>query len=69
MLHATVNKPADPKPVTVDLDGEPLGVLVNAPEGYRFMAVRLEAFEIDGRTFASVEAARDALRQARAAEP
>lgn len=63
MLHTTVHKPNDHRPVTVDVDGEPQGVLVTGPDGLRFVAVRLEAFEVDGQTFASVEAAQAALRQ------
>ena len=33
-------------------------------EGYRFLAVRFNAFAIDGRRFATVEAAREAARGA-----
>jgi hypothetical protein len=63
MLHTNVHKPTANKPITVDVDGEPQGVLVNAPDGLRFVAVRLEAFDVDGQTFASLEAAQAAIRQ------
>lgn len=52
------------RPVAIEVDGEPLGVVVPADEGFRFLAVRLSAFPIDGRTFESVEAARMALDRA-----
>jgi hypothetical protein len=64
MLHSTVHRPTDNKPVTVDVDGEPQGVLISDPAGFRFVAVRLEAFDVDGQIFSSFEAAQAALRQA-----
>jgi hypothetical protein len=52
------------KPVTIEVDGEPLGVAIPAPGGFRFLAVRLDAFGIDGRTFATIQATREAARKA-----
>jgi hypothetical protein len=49
------------RPVTVEVDGEPLGVAIPQGEGVRFLAVRLSAFALDGRTFESLEAAQRAL--------
>jgi hypothetical protein len=49
------------RPVAIEVDGEPVGVVVEAGEGYRFLAVRLAAFGSDGKVFASVEAARTAI--------
>ncbi|RUT30328.1 hypothetical protein EMQ25_13540 [Arsenicitalea aurantiaca] len=46
------------RPVMIEVFGEPVGVVVPAESGYRFMAVRLEAFGVDGEHYASLEAAR-----------
>jgi len=60
------------KPIAIDVDGEPLGVVLPSADGFRFLAVRFSAFAIDGQTFDSVaaaeDAARDAVSLARAAE-
>ena len=61
MQHQTISRPPTPKPIAIEVDGEPLGVVVPADEGYRFLAVRLNAFAVDGRIFTPVEAARDAV--------
>jgi hypothetical protein len=61
MQHQTISRPPTPKPIAIEVDGEPLGVVVPADEGYRFLAVRLNAFAVDGRIFTTVEAARDAV--------
>ena len=55
------SRPPAPKPIAIEVDGEPLGVVVPADEGYRFLAVRLNAFAVDGKIFTTVEAARDAV--------
>jgi hypothetical protein len=39
-------------------------VVVPDPEGFRFLAVRFNAFAVDGEVFASVEAARQAISAA-----
>jgi hypothetical protein len=64
MQHTRVEKPASARPVTIEVDGQPLGVVIPDPQGYRFLAVRFNAFGIDGQTFASVEAAQLAASQA-----
>ena len=63
MLHAQFEKPHSAKPIAVDIDGEPKGVLVASDKGFRFLAVRLDAFGVDGQVFASVEAAEAAVRE------
>lgn len=55
MQHQTFTRPPDSRPVTIEVDGEPLGVVVPSDEGYRFLAVRYAAFALDGRLFDSVE--------------
>jgi len=61
MQHEILSRPPAPRPVAIEVDGEPLGIVVPADAGFRFLAVRLSAFPIDGQTFESVEAARRAL--------
>jgi hypothetical protein len=64
MQHQTISRPPSSKPIAIDVDGEPVGVVVRADEGYRFLAVRLNAFAIDGKIFTTVEAARAAVSEA-----
>jgi hypothetical protein len=64
MQHAHFEKPKSAKPIAVDVDGEPKGVLVSLDEGFRFLAVKLDAFSVDGQVFDSVEAAEVAVRNA-----
>ena len=64
MQHAHFEKPHSAKPIAVDIDGEPKGVLVAHDAGFRFLAVKLDAFGVDGRVFASIEAAEAAVRDA-----
>lgn len=64
MQHAHFEKPHSAKPIAVDIDGEPKGVLVAHEGGFRFLAVKLDAFGVDGQIFASVEAAETAVRDA-----
>ncbi len=64
MQHAAFQKPHGARPIAVDIDGEPKGVLIAHDAGYRFLAVKLDAFGVDGRVFASIEAAEAALRDA-----
>lgn len=63
MQHPFVEKPNGNKPITIEVDGEPLGIVIPEPEGFRFLAVR-DAFDIDGQTFATVEEAQAAARDA-----
>ena len=64
MQHAHVTAPNGARPIAIDVDGEPQGILVAAPGGFRFLAVRFDAFAIDGHTFATLEAAQLAARRA-----
>lgn len=61
MQHQAISRPPSPKPIAIEIDGEPLGVVVPHTEGYRFLAVRFSAFSLDGQTFATVEAAERAI--------
>jgi hypothetical protein len=64
MQHSHPHKPNVNRPVAVEVDGEPLGVLVPDVEGFRFLAVRFNAFAIDGKVFETIEAAQDAASEA-----
>jgi hypothetical protein len=63
MQHHIQSRPPAARPIAIEVEGEPVGVVVPAAEGYRFLAVRLAAFGSDGQVFASVEAARQAIAQ------
>lgn len=69
MQHSTFSRPPSARPVAIEIDGEPLGVVVQSTGGYRFLAVRLSAFDLDGQTFDTVEAARRAVGAAVHAGP
>jgi len=69
MQQQTISQPPSTKPVTIEVDGEPLGVVIPSDEGYRFLAVRYSAFALDGQTYDSVEEARLAIGAAIHAEP
>jgi hypothetical protein len=64
MQHIQPERAGNNRPVAIEVDGEPLGVVVREADGFRFLAVRYSAFVIDGRKFPSVESAREALRAA-----
>ena len=64
MQHQSLSRPPSTRPVAIEVDGEPLGVVVPAEGGYRFLAVRLAAFALDGRVFESIEAAQHAIGEA-----
>lgn len=51
------------KPIVIEVGGEPLGVVVAHELGFRFLAVKLPAFAIDGQTYATVEKARIAASE------
>ena len=61
MQYQTISRPPTAKPIAIEVDGEPLGVVVPSGEGYRFLAVRFAAFPLDGRIFESVEDARTTI--------
>jgi hypothetical protein len=63
MQHHAPLRPRSSRPVTIEVEGDPVGVVVAHADGYRFLAVRLQAFGMDGKTFPSIEAARLALGQ------
>ena len=60
MQHSPIRRPNGTRPVTIEVAGEPLGVVLPESEGYRFLAVRLPVFAIDGRLYDTVEAAQQA---------
>lgn len=64
MQHTHVEKPNGNKPITIEVDGEPLGVVVPEEAGFKFLAVRFNVFAIDGQVFESVEAAQQAASAA-----
>ncbi|MGV3491444.1 MAG: hypothetical protein ACO1OG_08995 [Devosia sp.] len=64
MQHAHFEKPKSAKPIAIDIDGEPKGVLVSLNGGYKFIAVKLDAFGVDGQVFDTVEDAEAAIRDA-----
>ena len=63
MQHTVAQQPLQ-KPIAIDVAGEPLGVVIPSNDGYRFLAVRLSVFPLDGTIFETVEAARFAAARA-----
>ncbi len=45
------------KPIIIAVAGMPLGVVVPQGDRFRFMAVKLDVWPLEGRVFDSVEAA------------
>ena len=68
MQHEVITRPPAVRPIAIEVDGEPLGVVVPSDAGYRFLAVRYAAFPLDGRIFESIEEARTTLGAAIHAE-
>lgn len=64
MQLAHIENPQGTKPIAIDVDGEPKGVVVADRHGFRFLAVKLDAFAVDGQVFDSVEQAELAVRSA-----
>jgi hypothetical protein len=64
MQFQTITRPPASKPIAIEVDGEPLGVVVPSDEGYRFLAVRFSAFALDGRIFETVEEAQATIGEA-----
>ncbi|HWJ86500.1 MAG TPA: hypothetical protein VNS12_00330 [Pelagibacterium sp.] len=50
------------KPIVISVAGEPQGVVIPNGADFRFMAVKLGVFPLDGQVFESIEAARAAAR-------
>ena len=56
MDHFPIQRPST-RPIQIEVDGEPLGVLISQGDAYKFLAVRFPVFGIDGRIFASIDEA------------
>lgn len=69
MQYEPIPRPPTVKPIAIEVDGEPLGVVVPSNEGFRFLAVRFAAFALDGRIFESVEDARSTISASLQAAP
>lgn len=48
------------KPIVISVQGEPQGVVVPTGADFRFMAVKLGVFPLEGQIFETVQAARAA---------
>ena len=59
-MQHIVAQPPLLKPIAIDVGGEPLGVVIPSSEGFRFLAVRLPVFPLDGVVFPTIEAAQRA---------
>lgn len=64
MQHTPVDRPVAAKPILIEVEGEPLGVVVPSGEAFRFLAVKLPVFSIDGHIFDTIEDARQAANAA-----
>lgn len=62
MQESNVNRAAALRPIVIEVGGEPQGIVVPNEGGYRFVAVRLPAFAIDGQLFETVEKAHFAVK-------
>lgn len=51
------------KPIVISVRGEPQGVVVPNGGDFRFMAVKLGVFPLEGQLFESVQAARAAAEE------
>jgi len=63
-MEHPVSRPVEDRPTVIEVRGEPLGVVVPKGDRYRFVAVKLPGFSIDGMTFDTIEAARRAAEEA-----
>lgn len=64
MQENSLNRAGSQRPTVIEVAGEPLGVVVPDNGGFRFVAVKLPAFPIDGQHFASIQIARAAVSKA-----
>lgn len=64
MQENSLSKAETLRPTVIEVAGEPQGVVVPAEGGFRFLAVKLPAFVVDGQHFATVEIAHRAVREA-----
>jgi hypothetical protein len=64
MQESSFSRARAQRPIVIEVSGEPQGVVVPAEGGYRFVAVKLPAFAIDGQHFPSVDLATAAVARA-----
>lgn len=64
MQENSLNRAERLRPVVIEVGGEPQGVVVPDADGYRFLAVKLPAFSIDGQRFPNIETAHLAVSRA-----
>ncbi|ODT81491.1 hypothetical protein [Devosia sp.] len=64
MQENSITRAPVQRPIVIEVGGEPLGVVIPQAEGYRFLAVRLPAFAVDGQHFETIEKAHFAVSQA-----
>lgn len=64
MQENSLNRAERLRPIVIEVGGEPQGVVVPDAQGYKFLAVKLPAFSIDGQFFPSIETAHLAVSQA-----
>lgn len=63
-MQHPVERPVGQRPIVIEVGGERLGVAIPSGGKFRFVAVKLPVFAIDGLEYDSVEAAHDAARAA-----
>ncbi|MBJ3785949.1 hypothetical protein [Devosia sediminis] len=64
MQENNLNRAERLRPIVIEVAGEPQGVIVPAEGGYKFVAVKLPAFAMDGHLFPSIETAHLAVSRA-----
>jgi hypothetical protein len=64
MQENNLNRAERLRPIVIEVAGEPQGVVVPAEGGYKFVAVKLPAFAMDGQHFPTIETAHLAVSQA-----
>jgi len=64
MQENSLSKAETHRPTVIEVAGEPQGVVVPAEGGYRFVAVKLPAFVVDGQHFPTIELAHRAVSDA-----
>jgi hypothetical protein len=64
MQEENLNRAEKLRPIVIEVAGEPQGVVVPDADGYRFVAVKLPAFAMDGQRFPNIETAHLAVSRA-----
>jgi hypothetical protein len=64
MQENSLNRAKAQRPIVIEVAGEPLGVVVPQDQGFRFLAVKLPAFAVDGQHFPTIEQAHLAVTEA-----